>query len=82
MAIRRWLSPRSPLQSRSSAASPSRVLSNLSPLSDDEQRCRSPSLASPWFPYKRTYGAGKEFFEDTYKLPTLNKVGDFSECAK
>ena len=32
-------------------------------------------MASPWFPYKRAYGAAKEFYDDTYKLPTINKVG-------
>jgi hypothetical protein len=35
-----------------------------------------------WFPYMRAYGAGKEFFDDTYKLPTINKVSDFSKYAK
>jgi len=32
-----------------------------------------------WFPYMRAYGAGKEFFDDTYRLPTVNGVKDFSE---
>jgi hypothetical protein len=35
-----------------------------------------------WFPYMRAYGAGKEFFNDAYKLPTVNKVKDYSEYAK
>ena len=35
-----------------------------------------------WFPYMRAYGAGKEFFDDTYKLPTINKVKDFSDYVK
>jgi hypothetical protein len=35
-----------------------------------------------WFPYMRAYGAGKEFFDDTYKLPTVNKVKDFSKYIK
>ena len=35
-----------------------------------------------WFPYMRAYGAGKEFFDDTYKLPTVNAVKDFSEYLK
>jgi hypothetical protein len=35
-----------------------------------------------WFPYMRAYGAGKEFFDDTYKLPTVNKVEDFSKHIK
>jgi hypothetical protein len=30
----------------------------------------------------RAYGAGKEFFDDTYMLPTIKKVEDFSECIK
>jgi hypothetical protein len=32
-----------------------------------------------WFPYMRAYGAKAEFFNDEYKFPTVNKVGNFSE---
>jgi hypothetical protein len=35
-----------------------------------------------WFPYMRAYGAGKEFFDDTYKLPTVNKVKNFDNYIK
>ncbi len=35
-----------------------------------------------WFPYMRAYGAGKEFFDDTYKLPTINKVENFDKYVK
>ena len=35
-----------------------------------------------WFPYMRAYGAGTEFFDDTYKLPTITKVEDFSAVVK
>ena len=35
-----------------------------------------------WFPYMRAYGAGKDFFGDTYKLPTITNVKDFSEYIK
>ncbi len=31
-----------------------------------------------WFPYMRAYSAGREFFDDTYKLPTVNKVNEYS----
>ncbi len=31
-----------------------------------------------WFPYMRAYGAGKAFFDDTYKFPKVTKVKDFS----
>ncbi|WP_189359267.1 DUF1214 domain-containing protein [Algibacter mikhailovii] len=32
-----------------------------------------------WFPYMRAYGAQKDFFNDAYKFPTINKVKDFSK---
>ena len=35
-----------------------------------------------WFPYMRAYGAGKEFFDDTYKLPAVNDVKGFSDYEK
>jgi hypothetical protein len=35
-----------------------------------------------WFPYMRAYGAQKEFFNDKYKFPTVEKVEDFSEFTK
>ena len=35
-----------------------------------------------WFPYMRAYGAKAEFFDDTYKFPTINKVKDFSKYTK
>ncbi len=35
-----------------------------------------------WFPYMRAYGAGKEFFDDTYKFPTINRVKDYSKFIK
>lgn len=38
--------------------------------------------ARGWFPYMRAYGAGMEFFDDTYKLPTITKVKNFSEYIK
>ena len=35
-----------------------------------------------WFPYLRGFGAGPEFFNDEYKLPTVKAVDDFSEYIK
>jgi hypothetical protein len=35
-----------------------------------------------WFPYMRAYGAGKEMFDDTYKLPTVTRVEDFSRFTR
>ena len=35
-----------------------------------------------WFPYMRAYGAGKEFFDDTYKLPTVTNVKSFLKYIK
>ncbi len=32
-----------------------------------------------WFPYMRAYGATQEFFDDSYQLPTITKVKDFSQ---
>jgi hypothetical protein len=35
-----------------------------------------------WFPYFRAYGARAEFFDDSYKLPTITNVKSFSEFMK
>jgi hypothetical protein len=35
-----------------------------------------------WFPYFRAYGARAEFFDDSYKLPTITNVKSFSKFMK
>ena len=35
-----------------------------------------------WFPYIRAYGAKKEFFDGTYKLPNIHRVKNFDKWIK